>query len=205
MFMSVDLPDPDAPTMATISPASIVRLMSLRTAMVSSPAGNSRRRSRSSSSAWLTLQPHARHALLLLGPSSRLARAGDHAIAGLQAFQDLGLNVVVDTDLDAPTFGLALGVQDLYGALRGVVACGAQGGRRHQDSLRCLVQDDIHLCGHRDAQRAVRVGHVKEAVVIDGGAGGAAARRTGAAEGRGFRGDGLGRGLDRAQGGVVTL
>src|SRR5690606_4930281 len=132
MFMSVDLPEPEAPTMATISPASMVRLMSFRTAMVSSPAGNSRRRSRSSNSAWLTLQPHARHALLLLGSSSRLAGTRDHAIAGLQAFQDLGLDIVVDADLDAPALGLTLGIQDLDGIQCRVVACGTQGGGGYQ-------------------------------------------------------------------------
>src|SRR5690606_41775069 len=112
MFMSVDLPDPDAPTMATISPASMVRLMSLRTAMVSSPAGNSRRRSRSSSSGWLTLQPHARHALLLLGTCAWLARTGDPAVAGIQSFQDLGLVGGVDSALYAASFRPSLVVQD---------------------------------------------------------------------------------------------
>src|SRR3546814_2096312 len=43
MFIRVDLPEPDGPTMATISPAWIVRSMSFSTAMVPSPEGNSRR------------------------------------------------------------------------------------------------------------------------------------------------------------------
>jgi hypothetical protein len=43
MFMSVDLPEPDEPTMATISPDSMVRLTSLSATTTSSPAGNSRR------------------------------------------------------------------------------------------------------------------------------------------------------------------
>ncbi|EEG10406.1 hypothetical protein FuraDRAFT_0388 [Pseudogulbenkiania ferrooxidans 2002] len=42
MFISVDLPEPEAPTMATISPAMICRLTSRSTATVSSPAWNSR-------------------------------------------------------------------------------------------------------------------------------------------------------------------
>ncbi|KAG1434079.1 hypothetical protein G6F56_014435 [Rhizopus delemar] len=50
MFISVDLPEPDWPTMATISPAWISRFTSRSTAMTSSPAGNSRRRSRRRSS-----------------------------------------------------------------------------------------------------------------------------------------------------------
>src|SRR3546814_2272568 len=43
MFIRVDLPEPDGPTMATISPAWIVRSISFSTAMVPSPEANSRR------------------------------------------------------------------------------------------------------------------------------------------------------------------
>ncbi|CAJ9862375.1 Uncharacterised protein [Burkholderia pseudomallei] len=42
MFISVDLPEPDAPTMATISPASIDRLTSSSTTTSFSPAGKRR-------------------------------------------------------------------------------------------------------------------------------------------------------------------
>ena len=49
MFISVDLPEPDAPMMATISPAWMLRSMPLSTATVPSPEGNSRQRSRTSS------------------------------------------------------------------------------------------------------------------------------------------------------------
>src|SRR3546814_10109721 len=43
MFIRVDLPEPDGPTMATISPAWIVRSTSFSTMIVPSPEGNSRR------------------------------------------------------------------------------------------------------------------------------------------------------------------
>ncbi len=44
MFISVDLPEPEGPMMATISPRSIVRSMSLSTAMDCSPLWNLRPR-----------------------------------------------------------------------------------------------------------------------------------------------------------------
>src|SRR3546814_16182819 len=43
MFIRVDLPEPDGTTMATISPAWIVRSISFSTAMVPSPEATSRR------------------------------------------------------------------------------------------------------------------------------------------------------------------
>ncbi len=39
MFISVDLPDPDAPTMATISPAAMDKLTPLSAEITWSPAG----------------------------------------------------------------------------------------------------------------------------------------------------------------------
>ena len=42
MFISVDLPDPDAPMIATISPASMVRFTSFSTTTSRSPEGKRR-------------------------------------------------------------------------------------------------------------------------------------------------------------------
>src|SRR5690606_15586878 len=98
----VDLPEPEAPTMATISPASIVRLISLRTAMVPSPAGNSRRRSLSSSSACATSEPHAHASGAFCGLRRGWVGPGDDGFAGFQAFQNLDADVVVDADGHGP-------------------------------------------------------------------------------------------------------
>src|SRR6478736_4632110 len=106
MFIKVDLPEPDAPTMATISPASMVRLMSFKTAIVWSPAGNSRRTPESEINGPL-MSGSRRRAGLRRSRRRRGVRRHD-ALAHLKSFQHLRLHVVVHADLDVAHLGLVV-------------------------------------------------------------------------------------------------
>src|SRR3989338_1660724 len=110
MFIKVDLPEPEAPMMATISPASMRRFTPLSTATVPSPDGNSRHRSWTSSKAgWAVpvvcvvfmASEHPRHAS---GAGAACAIGAPltrhHLLAGLQPCKHLGLHAVVQADLD---------------------------------------------------------------------------------------------------------
>ncbi len=65
MFIRVDLPEPEAPVIATISPASILRLMFFSAVNSRSPAMKLRVMPHNSSSAWVMLR---------LPPQSKSAR-----------------------------------------------------------------------------------------------------------------------------------
>ena len=76
MFISVDLPDPEVPMMATISPASMVRSIPCSTVSVSSPTGNSRRMPFSSISGAMVRTASAhRSGHRRAGPAGRLPQA----------------------------------------------------------------------------------------------------------------------------------
>src|ERR1700761_377635 len=122
MFIKVDLPEPDAPTIAIISPASILRSMSFSATKTPSPEGYSRRTPANSSSA-LTVQvprlkalgsplTHSRcesFAITSSGTSGRKLGflrfqsrgiSQHDRVACLQALEDLNHGAVVETHLD---------------------------------------------------------------------------------------------------------
>ena len=77
MFMKVDLPDPEGPITATISPAVIVRLTPARARTTESPMRYSLTRSRtaSSGSATLGVLRRAAGARRRVGPAGRCRRS----------------------------------------------------------------------------------------------------------------------------------
>src|SRR6202035_3327397 len=93
MFISVDLPEPDGPTMATITPRCSVRSMSFRTSMRRPPT------------AWLLQTPSS----LIIGLSTtprRISGSGhlttavrrDDLFAFVQAVEHLHVDAVIDAD-----------------------------------------------------------------------------------------------------------
>src|SRR5690606_4621632 len=116
MFISVDLPDPEAPMMATNSPARMVRSTSRSTGTVISPAGYSRPRPFSSiSGAPVMSAPiseshrrtaHRAAARSASGPVRRLS--GHHPVAFRQALDHFGIHPIVQADADLPRLDLAV-------------------------------------------------------------------------------------------------
>src|SRR6476619_1279185 len=126
MFISVDLPEPDWPTMAIISPASISRLMSSSTVTVSAPVTNRRVRPRSTINGVAT-SASARTATTAAGggaeqdgaaaeaaPGIAVVDGGagrtagsDHEVALVEAADDFRGDVVVEADLHLGRMDLA--------------------------------------------------------------------------------------------------
>src|SRR5690606_29999937 len=131
MFIRVDLPEPEAPMMATISPRSMTRSMSSSTAMVSSPAGNSRRRPRSSRRGAPTSEPPARAAATNYGGRAGGGSAEYDLLAQLRAFEHLHVDRVFQADADAPWVDAAVRLQYLHRVV--AVAAGAP-QRRGRDA-----------------------------------------------------------------------
>src|SRR5690606_31186071 len=170
MFIRVDLPEPEAPMMATISPRSMTRSMSSSTAMVSSPAGNSRRSPRSSSNGVPISEPHARAAATHHGAGARGGIAEDDLLAQFQAFEHLHVDRILQADADASRLDAAVRLQYLH-RIEAVAAGAPQRRGRDARHIPRAVQHDAHLGGHGDAQLAVLVGHVERAQVVDGAVG----------------------------------
>src|SRR5438045_2014250 len=125
IFIRVDLPDPEGPMMARYSPVGTIRSMPCRTSTRSSPAPKDLRMPASSSISALD--------------------EGDHALAGLQAAQDLHAVVAAPPGPDLAVDQAAVVL--LHGHDRGAVA-GLHGPAGHDEHVRGAEGRDGQVGGH---------------------------------------------------------
>ena len=166
MFINVDLPDPDAPTIATNSPRAMSRSTSRSAAIDPSPERNSRRTPRREMSASdIAHKPSGRRRH---GRGLRLRRApaDDDPFARLEPGADLAARLVVEPDLHRAAIETAVGVDDLDEALAVGVRRRKRRGRDRHHALG-LAEHDPHLGRHVGAQHAVGIVDLEAAVIVD--------------------------------------
>src|SRR5581483_6041704 len=166
MFMSVDLPEPEGPTIATLSPASIARSTWLNATKMPSPEGYSRRTPLSSMSGMGVSSVSSQRAARIL-IHRRVGSPDHHPFPGFEPRQDLRVHMVVDSDADLALRLPPLGIHHHHARRRRSGGNGSQRRRRHCKRLPGLIEYDVDLHGHGDAQFPIVVTHIEQAVIVN--------------------------------------